>query len=79
MVEKTNYGDKPISFRFKWYAERYLKKMLSQDASTYIAAGDRGQLTAFSKEEFCVVAVNKDITFDSPRNVPSPPRARMVK
>jgi hypothetical protein len=53
--------------------------MLSQDSTTYIKAGDREYFTEFSKEEFCIVAVNDNITFNSPKNVPAPPRARMVK
>jgi hypothetical protein len=79
MVSKPRFRSKILEFRYKWYAERYLKKMLSQDSTTYIKAGDREYFTEFSKEEFCIVAVNDNITFNSPKNVPAPPRARMVK
>jgi hypothetical protein len=53
----------PLEFRFKWFADRFLNHMVSPDLPTYIES--RGTLFKFSKEEFCVVAVNTDVAFNS--------------
>ena len=67
----------PVAFPLKLFAFFFLYFGLRRQ--TYLKAGQDGYITSFSREEFCIVAVNNNLIFQNQNQVPAISRKACVK